>query len=81
MSRKLRQIRVQPRRLDKDTVLVVFERNGRRIPWKKEGVLVTHDTHVSRAVRCGDLVLVDNQGAPVLKKSAVLRDPNAKKRG
>ena len=61
-----RQIYIRPTLLDGEP-RVVYDRRGRPIRWAKEGVLRTLDTHLSRAIKAGDLEVVDSKksAAPV----------------
>ena len=54
----IRRVYVRPALLDGKPRLV-HDRLGRVIQWAEAGVLRTLDTHLSRAIKIGDLELVE----------------------
>ena len=56
----VRRVYVRPTLLDGEPRLVQ-DRFGRTIKFVREGVLKTLDTHLSRAIKAGDLELVEQK--------------------
>lgn len=54
----MQMIKVNPAEVKnkKGEYLKVFDRVGRLIKYKKDGTLIKRDTHISRAIKAGDLV-------------------------
>ena len=59
--RNKKRIYVNPARNKGGDYLVVEDRLGRRIEYRKEGTEVTKDTHISRSLKAGDLVVVEKK--------------------
>ena len=57
----IKRVRVRPALLNGEPRLV-HDSLGRVIPWKDDGIECTLDTHLSRAIKIGDLEIVELEG-------------------
>jgi len=55
----MRRVLVNPKEVSDGVWLPAFDDVGRLIPYRADGTLVRLTTHISRALRAGDLVLVN----------------------
>lgn len=72
----MRKIRVNPAKSKEDWIehRIVYDALGRQIKYKPEGNLVNKDTHISRAVKAGDLVVVKEFNVAVEKQPTEKKD-------